>query len=323
MSEAHGYEAQVGIGEETNWASGSITPTNFFPITSESLKKEKEMIFPDHQRGSSARRVVREGKETVGGDISTEVQPEGLMKLFKHALGATSTIGPSGSLYTHWVWPSGTLPAGLTIEVDRDTKVFTYNGCKISETTLDCSLGEPLTATFSILGKDESTGDTATKSANISILTPYNFDECTVYMDGHTSTNEINVTSCSLTINNNLKDDKGKLGQKTRNGLPRNGLRDVTGSINMAFENNEVYDKFVNATDSLLRFNFSSIQNNTTYQMNICLPKVVFTGETPTADGVEEIYHDLPFTAIYNEGGSDIEHLHEVSIKFINTESSI
>jgi hypothetical protein len=324
-----GSNAQVGFAEETVWASGSPTINKFIPFTSESVILEKNIVATDAIRGGAARSVWREGAYRVGGDLSAEIQPTGEFgTLLKHALGRAQTAGPSGSpevVYTHDIFPSGVLPEGLRVEIDREAGNFVYNGMKVNSVTLNCAVGEPLSSTFSFLGKEETTGGAKTAATSISTLNPLTFDEGTLSIDG----TEGDITSCSITINNNLAEDKGKLGSKYRAALPRSGFRDVTGTLNMEFDNLDMYNRYVNGTESFLSLQFTSddvitgASDEEKYRLFIDCPRIVFTGTTPTVTGPDIIYHDMPFTAFATDNPSEDWQRYEIRIRLFNESATI
>jgi len=323
-----GSNAQLGFGEETVWASGTITRDKFIPFTSESIVLEKNMVVTDAIRGDSSRSVWREGAYRVGGDISAELQPTGEFgTLIKHALGRVATAGPSGTpdvVYVHDIFPSGTLPEGLRVEVDREAGNFVYDGMKINSMTLNCAVGEPLSVTYSLLGRSETTGGTKTSDASISTLNPLTFDEGALTVDGTSQ----EVSGFTLTINNNLKEDKGALGSKYRVALPKSGFRDVTGSLNMEFDDMTMYNKYVNGTESALALKFTSDDVITgaaseTYELHIECPRVVFTGTTPTVSGPDLIYFDMPFTALATNSPAEDWQRYEVRVRLINDSVTI
>lgn len=326
---AIGSNAQVGFAEETVWASGTPTINHFIPFTSESLMLEKNIVATDAIRGNAARSIWREGASRVGGDLNAEIQAtQEFCVLMKHALGRAETAGPSGSpgvVYTHDIYPSGTLPEGLRFEINRDAGTFKYDGMKVNSMTLNCAVGEPLTSTFSLIGRNEQTSSSYTTADSISTLNPLTFDEGTMYVDG-TATE---VSGFSLTVNNNLAEDKGQLGSKYRAAVPRSGFRDVTGSINVEFDNFTNYNKYVNGTEAALALHFTSDDTITGaatseyYKMFIDCPRIVFTGDTPVVGGPDLIYHDMPFTAFASTAiGADWER-YEVRIRVNNESSSI
>ena len=329
MCPAIGSNAQVGFAEETVWASGSPTINHFIPFSSESISLEKNIVATDAIRGNASRSIWREGAYRTGGDVSAEVQPtQEFGVLLKHALGRAETAGPSGSpsvVYTHTIFPSGTLPEGLKFEIDRDAGTFRYDGMKVNTLNLTCAVGEPLASTFTFLGKTEVTSANSTTADSISTLNPLTFDEGTMYLDGSSQ----EVSGFSLTIENSLAEDKGQLGSKYRAALPRSGFRDVTGSLNMEFDDLTFYNKYVNGTESSLALEFVSDDTITgaatseTYELKIDLPRVVFTGTTPNVGGPDLIYHDMPFTAFATDSPSEDWKGYEMRVTLTNDSSSI
>lgn len=323
-----GSESQFGYAEETTWASGTPTIDTFIPFLNESLALERNVVMTDAIRGDAHRSVFREGAERTGGDLNVEVQPVGMITLFKHALGRVVTAGPSGTgnHYVHDIYPSGTLPAGLRLEIGRSGVAggtFTYRGCKVNQLVMNCSVNEPLTATFSFLGYDEDQSQAApTTASSISALNPFTFDEGAINIDGSSQ----EVSGFSLTVNNNLVEDKGKLGSRYRSDIPRGGFRDVTGTLNMEFDDLGMYNRYTAGTETALRLTFTAddmIGGGTqAHVMQIDCPRIVFTGNTPVVGGPDLIYHDMPFVALYDDDQGD-GYKWEVRMKVINSESSV
>ncbi len=326
---AVGSDSQFGFAEEAVWASGTPTIDKFIPFLSESLMLERNVVTTDSIRGDTARSIWREGAERVGGDLNVEVQPVGMYTLFKHALGRVSdAAGPSGagSHYAFDVYPSGGLPEGLRLEIGRSGAAggtFEYRGCKINQMVLNCSVGEPLTATFSFLGKDELTEqENPTAVGTISGLNPLTFDEGTITIDGVSQ----EVAGFSLTINNNLVEDKGALGSRYRVAIPRSGFRDVTGTLNLEFDNLTMYNRYTGGTETGLKLSFTSddlIGGGTqAHVLEIDCPRIIFTGTTPVVGGPDLIYHDMPFVALYDSSGGH-NFKDEVRMRMITSDSSI
>ena len=325
---AVGSDSQFGFAEETIWASGTPTINKFIPFLSENLTLERNVVMTDAIRGATARSIWREGAERTGGDLNVEVQPVGMFTLIKHAFGRVVTVGPSGTgnHYVHNIYPSGSLPEGLKLEIGRTGVAggtFNYRGCKINQMVLNCSVGEPLTATFSFLGKDEVTSQAApTAVGTISSLNPLTFDEGTIKIDGTTQ----EVSGFSLTVNNNLVEDKGSLGSRYRVGIPRSGFRDVTGTLNLEFDDLGMYNKYTGGTECALKLKFVSDDKisvgTQVYELEIDCPRIVFTGTTPVVGGPDLIYYDQPFVALYDDDQGD-GFKDEVRIKAITSDTSI
>lgn len=323
---AVGSNAQFGFAEETVWASGSPTIDNFIPFLSESLQLERNVIMTDAIRGASARSIWREGAERVGGDLNVEVQPTGMYTLFKHALGRVVTAGPSGSgHYAHDIYPSGALPVGLRLEIGRTGEAggtFTYKGCLVNQMVLNCTVGEPLTATFSFLGKDETASPTnPTTATSISAVNPLTFDEGAITIDG----NSQEVAGFSITVNNNLMEDKGALGTRYRVAIPKTGFRDVTGSLNLEFDNLDMYNKYTGGTETALKLLFTAddmAAGTQPYTFELDCPRIIFTGTTPVVGGPELIYFDMPFIALNDETQGD-GFQDEIRLRVITSDDSI
>uniref|UniRef100_A0A6M3KG59 Putative tail protein n=1 Tax=viral metagenome TaxID=1070528 RepID=A0A6M3KG59_9ZZZZ len=320
-----GSNASLGYVEETVWASGTPTINQFIPFISETFKLERNIVATDAIRGNASRSIWREGAERINGDINLEIQPTGAIgTLLKHALGRVETAGPSGtdSYYVHDIYPSGSLPAGLKFQVDRDNKFFTYKGCKVNSLSLECAVGDPLMATFSFLGHSEEYSAVGTASTSISTLNPLTFDEGVFTLDG----TEAEVQSFSLNIANNLKEDKGQLGSRYRAAIPRSGFRDVTGTLNLEFDDFTFYSKYYNGTEASMALKFTAddlIDTADAYAFWIECPRIIFTGETPTISGPDVVYHDMPFTAFATDSPSEEWQRYEVRMKLINGSSSI
>ncbi len=325
---AVGSDSQFGFAEETVWASGNPTIDKFIPFISESLSLERNVVMTDAIRGDTARSIWREGAEQVAGDLNVEVQPVGMYTLLKHALGRVETAGPSGAgdHYVHDIYPSGSLPEGLRLEIGRSGVAggtFDYRGCKINQMVLNCSVGDPLTATFSFLGKDELTEQAApTTVGTISSLNPLTFDEGTLTIDGNTQ----EVAGFSITINNNLKEDKGALGSRYRVAIPRSGFRDVTGTLNLEFDDLGMYNKYTGGTETGLKLRFIADDlvgaGTQAYELQIDCPRIVFTGTTPVVGGPDLIYHDMPFVALHDSTQGH-RHQNEIRIKAITSDTTI
>jgi hypothetical protein len=324
---AVGSDAQFGFAEETVWASGSPTIDNFIPFLSESLQLERNIVMSDAIRGATARSIWREGAERAGGDLNVEVQPVGMYTLFKHALGRSATAGPSGSgFYVHDFYPSGTLPEGLRLEIGRtgvSGGTFEYRGCKVNQLTLNCTVGEPLTAVFSFLGKDEIThAANPTSASSISALNPLTFDEGEMLIDA----NSQEVAGFSLNIANNLVEDKGALGDRYRVAIPRTGFRDVTGTLNLEFDNLDMYYRYTGGTETKLKLTFTSddmAAGTQAHALIIDCPRIVFTGTTPVVGGPDLIYYDMPFVALFDDDEGNPDYKNEVRIRAITSDASV
>lgn len=199
----------------------------------------------------------------------------------------------------------GTLTHKLQIEGEND---ITYTGININTNGSAVIFGIPATGTGSITKAHAALMPIAPAStAAESTLTPPTSEPLTsfqagVYFDGAFS----EVLSASYTLNNNLFGDKFQLGDKFRAQLPEQ-RREVTGSMNLEFDDLVVYRKFVNSTAVELEIRTvddgaaGQIGSTGVYrQKHHIFPKIKLQGSTPTTGGPDVYTYDVPFQALYD-----------------------
>lgn len=202
-------------------------------------------------------------------------------------------------------WATDVLKNGTTLKSFSIEKYFeglnkyhTFKGLRVSSMSLDLGAGDMVTGSFSFLGKGIATG---TSSASTGTPTAANsnsifnaVDNVTVLKEGG-STYSDKVMSLSLTVENNLRANQsvGSL-EATRIGF---GQFNVSGSMSVYFQNQGVFDKFVNGTDSSIEFTLSDGTNS----YNVLIPKVEYTAANVTAGGANsDVMAEVEFTAKYD-----------------------
>src|SRR5262245_9369250 len=129
--------AKLGFGS----ASPVTKPLEFL---SESLRKHGTILDTSGIRGTRSHGAerARVGPSKVSGSIRLHPMPLELNDLGQFILGGTPIVGtPAGAT----TFPLGeALPAALFFTVDRVTKVFTYDLCKIVRARFAASEGQLL-----------------------------------------------------------------------------------------------------------------------------------------------------------------------------------
>jgi len=141
------------------------------------------------------------------------------------------------------------------------------------------------------------------------------------YLDGDWT----EIMSGEYTINNNLFPDKIPFGFSGRSQLPEQ-QREVSGMVNIEFDDMIIYSKFVNDIPAKIEFALiddrveGEIGSTGVYrQKYVVFPRVKYTGSTPVIADESLITADMPFDAY-----PDLENnLPEVYLVIVNTESSI
>ena len=277
---------------ETTWGT---TPAagNF-----EELRYSGEsLVFNVETASSSQIRSDRNVSDVVRTQASTSGDVQ-----FELSYGSFDTL-LEGLMMGSWatdVLKNGTTLKSFSIEkyFEGLNKYHTFKGLRVSSMSLDLGAGDMVTGSFAFLGKGIATG---TSSASTGTPTAANsnsifnaVDNVTVLKEGG-STYSDKVMSLSLSVENNLRANQsvGSL-EATRIGF---GQFNVSGSMSVYFQNQGVFDKFVNGTDSSIEFTLSDGTNS----YNVLIPKVEYTAANVTAGGANsDVMAEVEFTAKYD-----------------------
>lgn len=174
---------------------------------------------------------------------------------------------------------------------------------------------------------DLASGDTWTietfKVANTGVVyateDPYTGFQGAVTLDRGDGAGSVSqgVMGCTFTLNNNIFGDKFELGDRQRAAVVAQ-KRTTEGSLNMEFDDLDIYRMFVNGTAGDLSISMTSdeyINNSTTkYSMTLRFPNIKFSGTTPVAGGEDIITTDFPFNSLYD----DVNDIPDLRITIVN-----
>lgn len=296
MALRSGLNAQLGFKSESTWGT-AVTVDKFVPLVSENIKKDVARI--ESSGILAGRRMLTTnqytgGEVTVSGDINMELAQQGIGTLWKWALGAVSTTGAGP--YTHTFTPGDLSDDHLTVQVGRpDTggtvDAFTYSGAKCASWEIAAKVGENVTASFSVVGKDEAT-NTALVAASFTngVDKSFTFISGAISIGGTTN----NVKEFTFKGDNGLNVDRRFLGSANISEPLEAALREYGGDIGMEWEGFTQYNRFVAGTTATLSAFFSA---GSDAQMQV-LANIRFDGETPEVAGREVLEQKLPFKAI-------------------------
>lgn len=245
MASGAGYAAYIGIGEESTYGTG-VAPSKFFRLIDESINLEYGKNYREILGSAVGRKTVSK-KKSVTGSFKVLVPFNDTGILLKHALGDVSTAG-SGP-YTHTI-TAAALPTGLSIQVNRDTAAITgnasfrYTGCQITKLTLTQAMEDFCECTVDIVGEDLA----LTSAASPSYATDNYADwegNTTISLNSQAQT----ARSVELVIENQLRENRYKLGQLTRTGLGRK-QGTVTGKVEVEWDSTDELNLHLNQTDT-------------------------------------------------------------------------
>lgn len=169
---------------------------------------------------------------------------------------------------------------------DAETPTFfNFRGCRVGSMSLNFAVGQMLTGSFDFMGLGASTATTQFSGA--SITAPTTTDVLNAVNNvGLVVLNGTRNTACfntlSLNLNNNLR-PQDCVGSLEHSGVVL-GRLEVTGDINIYFQDKTVYDMFLNAADFSLSFSVADSKGN---GYVISLPRVKFEGGQVVAGGLD------------------------------------
>src|SRR5881398_172979 len=185
MAIGSGLGAQMGIAAETTYGT-FVASSKFIEFTKESLVLKKTTaqsagIAAGRLLPLSARRVLT--RKEVSGSFEMEISNKGMGLLLQAFMGTTVTpvqqAATTAYLQTHTLASL----AGKSLTIQKGVPLTTgtvtdksFVGCKITSGEFSCGVGEMLTASFEIDGKDCDEAQTLA-AASYSAMSPYHFGQ--------------------------------------------------------------------------------------------------------------------------------------------------
>lgn len=309
MTQGFGYNEFALIGKETTWGTAAGT----FPVTVEliedALAAIREKAFSASFRGRTKRHVIR-AKEGAAGAIGVELAYTGMGGLLHHLFGNISSTGPTDvTAFTHVFTLADALQVGITVQVNRDViaaaeKGFQYVGCRVNSATFSLETDGFLGLSLDLIAKDEATN--VAMSAGTFPDDFITFDQLTSFKINAVD-EKAKIKSVELTIGNGLDGDRRSIGDHNILEALPGDHREITGTIEMWFEDQTEYDDFIAGTERAIEILLEGaiIAGSTTKRsLKIEIPRVVFTGETPNVDTAGALSQTLAFEAIYDKTNS-------------------
>lgn len=156
-----GASGILGVALEAT-AGTYLAPTKFIPFNSESIKVNINPVERRPVRGSAGLIGMIPGNLTVEGDIEFDVTADTLV-YFLHASRCTvAKTGTTPLVYTYTPSSLAVPAKTLSISIKRGSEVFGYVGCVVTGITLAVGDDGKMTATVSILGRNEATAASLT-----------------------------------------------------------------------------------------------------------------------------------------------------------------
>lgn len=320
MGQAKGSNVKLLYVEETTWGTTPASPAaKVLPLTKESLGTQINTFMSARLKADRAITDLRRGNKKIGGTVEFELDPS-FHRLFRHALGSAVTVGTGP--YTHVVKGGSALPMGISVEKGFTdlSKYLVYRGLKVNTLLLRFPQEGYVTGVFDFTGRYEGggtgsgsglgSGGTISASPTDESGTPFTSYEAVVQEGGVTVGI---VREADIEIKNNLQQDGFVLGSESRESAVE-GLRLVGGRLVIQFEDLLHYNKFLNGTESSLKFTMTQ----GALSVEILIPKIIYAGVSPIVEGPGPLNVGLTFTA-----KKDATEGTDIKVTFINNIATV
>ncbi len=317
MAAPAGFQGQFGYKSEVTWGTG-VTVDTFLPILSEKLKQDIDRL--DSMGIRAGRRVTsawKAGSKKIKGPVKLELPQNSIAALLKHCFGTvvTTTTGATPTGYQHTLTPGDLTAKSFTAQVGRpDTSgtvnAFTFAGCKINSWEIEANQGDIATLNLDVIGASETTATGLAVASYPTGITFFTFVEASLTVGGSAVNTVRKVT---LKGDNNLADDRFRLGSATVKEQLESGMREYSGSISADFESLTQYARFTAASEFAVVLAFVAGADTLTITMN-CR----FDGDSPSVGGADELLEQqLPFKCIHSTSDASA-----ITAVLVNTQSS-
>jgi hypothetical protein len=328
MAIGSGLGAQLGIAAETTYGT-FVAPTRFLEFTKESLQMKKTTaqsagIAAGRLLALSSRRVVT--RREVSGSIDLEVTNKGMGLLLQALMGTTVTPVQQGAgaayLQTHTL--ASTAGKSLTIQkgVPLTTGVVTdktFLGCKVTSGEFACGVGEMLTATFEVDGKDCDEGQVLA-AASYSNQSPYHFGQMALKAGTFGAETALDgIRKVSVKIERPQDVERFYANQSALKAEPiENDQVKITGSLETDYVTTTLDD--LHTSDEAISLVWEFIGGNiadTYYDtFRVTLPAVRLDEGPPVVDGFGVVKPSFNFTGLF-------DGTNQPTIEYISTDTAV
>lgn len=304
-------DTHVTVGLESTYAT-AVTPDTSFEAKVDDWELENQYLesvgFRANLQGVRGDRV---NTIPMGGtgSIQLDFLDKGMGTLLQ-AAGASVT-GPtqeeSTAAYTTTVEATDAAPnKSFTIQIARPdvegTVVpFTHAGAAVTGWTINQAMDAMLEVVFNF---DFATLTTQTSEATPSYVagsSVYDWSQAAITLD---SVAVDDVMSLSAEVNHAVKTNRRYLRNSSTKKQPvRNGVPEVTGSMNADFVSGGFYPEFVSGAildDLVFTWTGSTIEGAYDHTFSIAFPKVQWRGETPKVSYTDTPTQNVPFKVLWS-----------------------
>lgn len=310
-------DASIGMATESTFGT-AVTPTRWLEFVDESLQWNKNVV-----QGAGLRvggRVARSARRVVttvsgGGDMTIEWASKGLGMLLAACMGNGTSSLISGSNYQQ-LFTLGDTPPSLTMQktlpqAGGTLTSHTYSGCMVDSFEIDFANADivQINPTF-VMGNFSTVPAYTTPSYAAAPVSLYQFANgsittgttlvaptATTVASFTGGTSVLDVRGGSVVVDNNLTSDRFNLGGQGKMLKPTVGLRGITGTITVEYDNETYNSLYLADTPMAAIFNFTGAAGEV---LQIVLPEFKFDSQLPVANSTDLITTDMGFSVLDN-----------------------
>jgi len=271
------------------------------PFNTVDVKPDRNLITPATITGRVDAAKPAIGFTNVGGAAVIPIDQAAFGYWLQALLGPPTTTA-TGSAYQH-VFKTNSVQNSYAYEVGYldITEYEKFSGCKLNGMSLRVGGDEELTASFDIVGGDAAMAGTS-MSSRVTTMSLSRFNQFDASL---TEAGAIISTIRSLTLNVARNLDTGVYlvtsGSSGKRGALPEGFCNVTGEMEMTFENRSYYLKAMSGTETSLALRFQTGSFYLLFEVNEM--NLRWTGPGISTPG--GIYLTLPFEAYYDNASPD------------------
>ncbi|MEV0183809.1 phage tail tube protein [Streptomyces sp. NPDC050625] len=312
MAIGSGLGAQLGIAAESSYGT-FVAPTKFIEFTKESLGLKKTTaqsagIAAGRLMPLSSRRVVT--RKEVSGSFDMEISNKGMGLILQTLMGTTVTpvqqAATAAYLQTHTLasvaGKSLTIQKGVPLTSGTVTDK-TFLGCKLTSGEFACGMGEMLTGSFEIDGRDSDEGQTLAV-ASYSNMSPFHFGQMalkTGTFGAETALDGIRKVSCKIERPQDVERFYANQAALKKEPIENDQVK-ITGSLETDYVATTLDDLHTSDGATSLVWEFVGPLIASTYfeTFRITLPAVKLDEGPPVVDGFGVIKPTFTYTALYD-----------------------
>ena len=328
MAIGSGLGAQMGIAAESAYGTYQA-PAKFIEFTKESLVLKKTTaqsagIAAGRLLPLSSRRVLT--RKEVSGSFDMEVSNKGMGLILQTLMGTTVTpvqqATSTAYLQTHTLasvaGKSLTIQKGVPLTSGTVTDK-TFLGCKITSGEFACGVGEMLTGTFEIDGKDCDEGQTLAV-ASYSNMSPFHFGQMalkTGTFGAETALDGIRKVSCKIERPQDVERFYANQAALKKEPIENDQVK-ITGSLETDYVATTLDDLHTSdgATSLVWEFTGPIIASTFAETFRITLPAVKLDEGPPTVDGFGVVKPTFNFTGLF-------DGTNQVKIEYMSTDVTL